>query len=63
MTGLVAQMASYHGTRLELTELLRATRSLTNVCSSSLHASVLEFIYLWPWKGLEHLNLIIWMGE
>jgi len=23
----------------------------------------IEFIHLWPWKWLEHLNLIIWMGE
>ena len=38
MTGLVAQMASYHGTTLELTELLRAIHSFTDVCRSSLHA-------------------------
>ena len=44
-------------------ELLRATQSFTNVCRSSLHAKVLEFIHLWPWKWFEHLNLIIWMGK
>lgn len=32
-----AQVASYHGTILEFTQLLRATRSLTNVCRSALH--------------------------
>ena len=55
MTGLVAQVA--------FTELLRATHSFTNVCRSSLHAEVLEFIHLWPLKLLEHLTLIIWMGD
>ena len=31
-------MATYHGTTLEFTELLRATHSFTDVCRSSLHA-------------------------
>ena len=35
MTGLVAQVASYHSTTLEFTELLRATHSFTNVCRNS----------------------------
>ena len=34
MTGLVAQVASYHCTMLELTELLRATHSFTDVCKT-----------------------------
>ncbi|CAI9564176.1 unnamed protein product [Staurois parvus] len=33
---------------LEITEFLRATHSFTNVCRSSLHAWVLDFIHLWP---------------
>lgn len=48
MTVLVAQMASYHGITLEFTKLLRATHSVANVCKSSLHAWVLDFIHLWP---------------
>jgi len=47
MTGL-AQVASYHGNTLEFTELLCATHSFINVCRSSLHAQVPEFIHLWP---------------
>ena len=50
MTGLVAQLASYHSTMLEFTELLRATHSFKNVCRNSLHAEVLAFIHLWPLK-------------
>ena len=37
-TGFVAQVASYHSTMLEFTELLRVTHSFTNVCRNSLHA-------------------------
>ncbi|CAI9567970.1 unnamed protein product, partial [Staurois parvus] len=48
MDGLIAQVATYHGTRLEFTELLRAIHSFTNVCRSSLHAQVLDFIHLLP---------------
>ncbi|CAI9559776.1 unnamed protein product [Staurois parvus] len=44
---LFAQGATYHGTTLEFTELLRETHSFTNVCRS-LHAWVLDFIHLWP---------------
>ncbi|CAI9572041.1 unnamed protein product [Staurois parvus] len=36
MDGLIAQVATYHGTMFEFTELLRATHSFTNVCRSSL---------------------------
>ncbi|CAI9610037.1 unnamed protein product [Staurois parvus] len=50
MDGFFAQVATYHGTTLELTELLKATYSLTNVCRSSLHAQVLDVIHLWPWR-------------
>lgn len=50
MTGLIAQLASYHFATLEFTELLRATQSFTNVCRSSLHAYLLDFADLWPWK-------------
>ena len=59
MTGLVAQVASYHSTTLEFTGLLRVTFSSTNVCRNSLHAQVLPFIHLWPWKWLEHLISIL----
>ncbi|CAI9604568.1 unnamed protein product [Staurois parvus] len=48
--GLIAQMATYHGTRFESTELLRVTHSFTNVCRSSLYAQMLDFIHLWPWR-------------
>uniref|UniRef100_A0A8C5R0U7 Uncharacterized protein n=1 Tax=Leptobrachium leishanense TaxID=445787 RepID=A0A8C5R0U7_9ANUR len=37
-TGFVAQVASYHSSTLEFTELLRATHFFTNVCKNSLHA-------------------------
>lgn len=36
--GVVAHVASYHGTKLEFTELLRMTNYLTSFCRSSLHA-------------------------
>ncbi|CAI9562844.1 unnamed protein product, partial [Staurois parvus] len=36
MDGLIAQVTTYHSTTLEFTQLLRATRSFTNVCRSSL---------------------------
>ena len=39
-------MTGLHGTTLESTELLRAIRSFTDVCRSSLHAEVLGFIHL-----------------
>ncbi|CAI9616025.1 unnamed protein product [Staurois parvus] len=38
MGGLIAQVATFHCTTLEFTELLRATHSFTNVCRSSLRA-------------------------
>ncbi|CAI9572042.1 unnamed protein product, partial [Staurois parvus] len=44
MDGLIAQVATYHSTTLEFTELLRVTHSFTNVCRNSLHALVLDFI-------------------
>ncbi|CAI9588056.1 unnamed protein product [Staurois parvus] len=44
MDGLIAQVATYHDTPLEFIELLRATHSFTNVCRSSLHAEVLDFL-------------------
>ncbi|CAI9576701.1 unnamed protein product, partial [Staurois parvus] len=43
MDGLIAEVATYHGTTLYFTELLRATHSLTNVCRSILYAySILQ---------------------
>ncbi|CAI9532383.1 unnamed protein product [Staurois parvus] len=38
MDGLTAQVATYHSTTFEFTDLLRATHSFTNVYRSSLHA-------------------------
>ncbi|CAI9544220.1 unnamed protein product [Staurois parvus] len=32
MHGFIAQVATYHSTTLEFTELLRATHSFTDVC-------------------------------
>ena len=54
------QVASYHRTTLEITELLRATHSFIKVCRNSQGAA---FIHLWPWRWLEHLISISWMGE
>lgn len=54
-------MASYHGTTLEFSELLRVTHCFTNVYS--LHAWLLVVIYLWPWKWLKQLNSMISMGD
>ncbi|CAI9616399.1 unnamed protein product [Staurois parvus] len=48
MDGLIAQVTTYHGTTLEFTELLRASHSFTNVCRSSLHIQVLNFMHLRP---------------
>ena len=48
---------------LEFTGPVRVTHSLIYVCRNSLHAQVLAFIHLWPWKWLEHLISFIWMGE
>lgn len=61
-TGLVALVASCHSITMEFTSSW-VTFSFTNVCRSSLHAYVLEFIDLWPWKGLEHMNSMLWMGD
>ena len=50
MSGLIAQVATGHGTMLAFTDFLRVTHSFTDVCRSSLHASALDFIHLWPWN-------------
>jgi len=66
MNGLLAQVATYHGTTLEFTELLRVTHSFTNVCRSDVclfDGCVCWFTQLWPWKWLEHLNSIIWVSQ
>lgn len=45
---------------LELTEVQRATHTFTNICRGGLHAWMLDFIHLWPWKWLKHQ--IQWFG-
>lgn len=56
-------IGSCHGITLDSTELLGATHSFTSDWRSNLHSWVLDFPHLWSWKGLEHLNPVIWMGE
>lgn len=65
ITGLVAEVPSYHRTTLEFTELLRGSNSFKNVCRSCFHPKVIEFIHLLTWKLLEHLNdqWSVWVSE
>lgn len=49
LVGFVAQVPSYHAPE---------SHSFFQ-CNNSLHAEVLDFIHLWPWKCLESLIPII----